>query len=575
MKRWSFAQSRLCGLAHVRDNRLCQDAVDVQKKDSCVAAALADGIGSLPNSDVAAQAATRAATRWLLEHSAQLAAAADPAALISSSMLASVAEKIKEAARLRLLPVETMDCNLAFVCIIPSHDLAVYGALGDCAVCVLDGHPRVLTEHGGTANATSSVLYAHGAESFRINMVTQLAESLNGFILASDGLDGEIYRKNSAFVRQSAAAYFNTIFEEDPNQALKSKLISLQRTDDDAFDDDLSMVVLSQASAPIVLAEDPRWLCKCGHRNSLTNSYCEACRTDFLELYPRSILSRFSSLDDSIRFFNQNEPEARAMLGMPEDAAASAEPEAAPTQTPPDDAAAQSSENAADPAGLPRPAERTNRTETVKSDKRKAVLRRNRSLYLSIAIILVVLCIVFALTEAFSQLWPTAFPLPSVTPSGTPSYPTDDFYARPQYTVDGNYLGEASGNLPEGFGVLEHEGYFWIGVFRDGIMTGEFLAISTDDPSERITLYFPDDPNSTDAPFGSDIPYVVTVGIDSLLQELSPDSRKLNVGLSPGDRVYRTGSVETAFQERIYVQIVTENGTTGWCEAACIEPAGA
>lgn len=570
MKRWSFAQSRLCGLAHVRDNRLCQDAVDVQNNDFCLAAALADGIGSLPNSDVAAQAATRAATRWLLGHSAQLAAAADPAALISSGMLASVAEKIKEAARLRLLPVETMDCNLAFVCIIPSHDLAVYGTLGDCAVCVLDGHPRVLTEHGGTANATSSVLGAHAAESFRINMVTQLAESLNGFILTSDGLDGEIYRKNSASVRQSAAAYFNTIFEAEPNRALKAKLVSLQRTGDEAFDDDLSMVVLSKAGAPIALEEDPKWLCKCGYKNSLTSSYCEACRTDFLGLYPRSVLNRFSTLDDSIRFFNQNEEEARAMLGIPIDAAAATEPETAPPQMLPDDAAAQDSDDTADPA-----ADYPDPEETVESDRRKAVLQRNRFLYLSIAIAIGVISFMFSMAPIFWQHRPTIYPPASTTPSDTPSYPTNDLYSRPQFTADGNYLGESSGNLPEGFGVLEHEGHFWIGVFRNGIMTGEFLVISTDDPGDRITLYFPDDPNSTDAPFGADAPYVVMVGIESLLQEPDPNSLKLKVDLLPGDRVYRTPSIEIVFQERIYVQIVTESGTTGWCEAAHIEPAGA
>lgn len=574
MKRWSFAHSRLCGLAHVRDNRLCQDAVDVQKNDFCLAAALADGIGSLPNSDVAAQAATRATTRWLLEHSEQLAEAAEPAELIRS-MLEAVAAKIKEAARLRLLSVETMDCNLAFVCIIPSRDLAIYGTLGDCAVCVLDRYPRVLTERGGTANVTSSVLCAHAAESFQINMVTQLAESLNGFILTSDGLDGEIYRKNSTSVRQSAAAYFNTIFEAEPNRALKAKLISLQRTDEEAFDDDLSMVVLSKAGAPIALEEDPRWLCKCGHRNSLTSSYCEACRTDFLELYPRTVLNRFRTLDDSIKFFNQNEEEARAMLGIQVDAAASAETEAVLPLTPTDDATAQDSDNMADPAGDTRLAERTGPTETVESDRRKASLQRNRFLYLSIAIAFVVIGFVFIWAWYSWQHWSTIYPPISTTPSDTPSYPNNDFYLRPQYTVDGNYLGESSGKLPEGFGVLEHEGHFWIGVFRNGIMTGEFLVINTDDPGDRITLYFPDDPSSTDAPFGADTPYVVRVEIKSLLQEPNPDSKKLKVDLLAGDQVYRTPSIEIASQGRIYVQIVTKSGTTGWCEATNIEPAGA
>ena len=48
----------------VKKGEQCQDSVIIQEDEHCIAAALADGIGTLKNSDIAASAATHTVCEW-------------------------------------------------------------------------------------------------------------------------------------------------------------------------------------------------------------------------------------------------------------------------------------------------------------------------------------------------------------------------------------------------------------------------------------------------------------------------------------------------------------------------------
>ena len=57
------------------------------------------------------------------------------------------------------------------------------------------------------------------------------------------------------------------------------------------LDDDISIAVLSRAEDDVLFPQDVTWLCACGARNRLENSYCFRCGRDFLTLY--SVQPRF------------------------------------------------------------------------------------------------------------------------------------------------------------------------------------------------------------------------------------------------------------------------------------------
>ena len=56
------------GLSHLEEGSVCQDFVELQERGDYTAAALADGIGSLRQSHLAAQTAVAVTNLWLLEN---------------------------------------------------------------------------------------------------------------------------------------------------------------------------------------------------------------------------------------------------------------------------------------------------------------------------------------------------------------------------------------------------------------------------------------------------------------------------------------------------------------------------
>ena len=324
-KKWSVASAVITGLSHLAENTPCQDKVAVTPVRSGVnyyAAALADGVGSLKNSHIAASVATRAALAWLTEHRAQLFAEqskekeAERLKNLAAMMLEKIRHEIREQAELQGMDVRSMDCNLAFCFVDEEREKAFVGQLGDCAVCIVcddsdKSRSRVLNQQGMLANSTDTV-WSKGSED-RVNLcVIPVSQKglkgnrlLYGFILTSDGLENVLYRKGSKYVCKQAEYCFN-LDNTNRDGSLRELLTDAQESSRGYLDDDLSVVVLSCVDGPVSLPKEPYWICRaCGAENLGLESRCHKCGSEMLSMFPEADIEKAGSAEAYFEWLNR------------------------------------------------------------------------------------------------------------------------------------------------------------------------------------------------------------------------------------------------------------------------------
>lgn len=275
------------GISHEATGLECQDRVRVTECDDCIVAALADGLGSLKYSEMAAEVATTAVCEWFTSfhgHTAEILAGKGKQAL-AEKLICEIQMKIGEQAAANGFRMEDMDSTLAFVYISKRDHYAIIGLLGDSAVCIIKRNACFVLNGGNqTANGTNAVLDRDAHQKMKIMCKDLNAEKIWGFILTSDGLENEIYTKNSVYINKEAEKYFNILISaEDPQAELAVKIQELTKTPE--FDDDISIAVISRADEELVFPDNPTWLCSCGKRNRLQDTYCARCSKDFVKLY--------------------------------------------------------------------------------------------------------------------------------------------------------------------------------------------------------------------------------------------------------------------------------------------------
>lgn len=164
---------------------------------------------------------------------------------------------------------------------------------------------------------SSAILDEDAHEHMEISFWDIEADEIYGFILTSDGLDNELYRKGSVYVNKAAEDYFNSVvISTDPKEAIQSKIAELTAEEDSPFDDDISIAVINRATSAISFPDDPTWLCTCGERNRLQDTYCYKCGKDFSVLYQNV---RFKEYGGKTAFFleiNKRPDEEARVIGL-------------------------------------------------------------------------------------------------------------------------------------------------------------------------------------------------------------------------------------------------------------------
>ncbi len=281
----------------------CQDHVEVFEDEEMFIAVLSDGIGSLSNALLSAQCTCKSAITCLYNYNLGFSPET-----IAEGVVDYIQQQLLELAVQKEISPETMGCTLAFVALKKRTGEAVMGSLGDSAVCVLsnDGSHVYSNYYGGSA--TGSILDADAASTMLIDRINTGERDVLGFVLCSDGLENEIYIKGSTAPLKSAEFYINGFETEEKEMGLlETRIAHLKSQQPDQFDDDIGIIIVKLNEGKLSLPDEPTWLCTCGARNSIQQTYCERCQKDFSVIY-RGI--RFKSYDDKRAYFlNENQKE--------------------------------------------------------------------------------------------------------------------------------------------------------------------------------------------------------------------------------------------------------------------------
>ena len=309
MKDWKFTRYKQTG-SH---NSVCGDFVEVRADDERVIACLSDGFDALSNSHIASEVTVKTVVEWF-----SAAKIGNPNNIskkdlktLKEDFLRDIKARLKKAAQERDIPPETMDCTLLFVCIFKQLNVALFGNLGDSALCIIRrSQTEVICNSSFIAEEPGALHNDDALQRLELELLP-LDDDVLGFILTSNGLENEIYHQGLSYVDKNAAIYFDALLESIPQKRIQERVTALTDAADSAFTDDISVAVLSRADEPLTLAPEPQWPCICGNDNPLYAPSCTACGRDFMTLY-RSI--HFT--DDMEGFFRSvgEQPEKREKL---------------------------------------------------------------------------------------------------------------------------------------------------------------------------------------------------------------------------------------------------------------------
>ena len=282
MKNWKYTYYQQKGVSH----SVCQDCVRVFSDSQRVVACLCDGLGSLNHSDLAAEITVKTVIESLRETKPFRFSDVGTANLkhFKTNLIAKIQNRLREEAVKRGIPVNSMDCTLLFVCLFPQYDTALYGNLGDSALCVIRDNPYTDIFCDSTFVGTRAVMDKDAAQMIHCDVIP-LDDHVKSFLLTSDGLENEIYFKGLDFLSRNTELYLNAMLDEQPKETIRKRIRLLTAERDTIFDDDISIAVISCANQRIALEPEPTWPCICGTENPLYETFCTNCSSDFLDLY--------------------------------------------------------------------------------------------------------------------------------------------------------------------------------------------------------------------------------------------------------------------------------------------------
>lgn len=315
MIEWRYAKLLKIGVSHIKSNTECQDRVKIAENEKMLAAALSDGVGSCEYSADAAEITTSTACRFF--EALDVRAYANTQAIVASLLL-EIQRNVKEYAVSTNKPLESLHCTFVFAYINKERNRAIVGRLGDSGVCIIKKSGSfTLVDNGASANMTHSVMFPNPLSLIDISEYDLNDKDIQGFILCSDGLDGIVYTKGESLVNKAAESYFNAALSSAPDRLLEGNVRALTEHEDTPYDDDISIAVISRAKSNMVFPDDPNWLCSCGQRNALTESYCTKCDADFIEIFSKIDFEKHGGKSAFFLKANKNLEFERQIVGIP------------------------------------------------------------------------------------------------------------------------------------------------------------------------------------------------------------------------------------------------------------------
>lgn len=202
----SMVQSLVTGARHLREGKVCQDAVRGTREGSVVAVAIADGHGTSAHGEVGAQLAVDVAVEQLLRFAAKLGPAADPQAVYAYAqhplrvqLVREWVERVRQHAGTDSAELQPYGSTLLFALSSPSFLLV--GQLGDGDILLLDSDRQVsrpiAPDPSYFAEETASLCQKEAWEAIRLRTTpAPQAEAL--LLLSTDGY-GKSYATDEIF----------------------------------------------------------------------------------------------------------------------------------------------------------------------------------------------------------------------------------------------------------------------------------------------------------------------------------------------------------------------------------------
>ena len=612
MPEWKYTSYLKKGLSHEKKGEKCQDSVIIQEDEHCIVAALADGIGALKNSDIAASTATHTVCEWFASLKSEKISleSAEQKQVFAKTIVQKIAQGINDKAAVKGVSTATMDCTLVFVYISKDHNYAITGRLGDSAICVVTANDYIaLNDSGQLANATNAVLDEDAPDHLEISVWDVETKKVYGFILTSDGLDNELYCKGSMHVNKAAEDYFNAVISPDPQGIIQRKIGELTDEEGTCFEDDISIAVINRAAKAISFPNDPTWLCICGERNRLQDTYCYKCGKDFSVLYQNVCFKDYGEKTAYFQEINKDAAkEARAIGLNPNgvqrkaNVAAKANSDGfehmkqLPLKTTERDTEFFPPRTSRGIAAEARKEtkKRSQKEKTSGSQRRRDNLRAILAAG-AICFVIGLVCGVMSvrtgainnirelsdkidvLTNAVQSLSEEKNHIPDITESETAEDKPASNANQPGVIIpdgilvndDGVYYwGETKDNLPHGWGVYLKAGYCYMGHFVQGRKTGEFVISPVKGPTRNIIIAYANDQIITkDMPFER---YIVGKSLLNMRSCADFDS-DIVAKLKEGDVVFRTGAVSITRDGMKWMEVINGDGIIGWIASEAIE----
>ncbi len=274
-------------------------------------AAVADGLGSLEQSQDGASSVVSAITSILLSKDVfeRLYAGQVGEKEVISECQSAIIEAVGESCYGKAA------CTLLFVAICKGR--CVTGQIGDGAIFEVreDGYVRIGSrERGLPDGATRTVIDRDAVE--RIDLHRWQLDKCRGFILTTDGLRGVLYYPNSdapAGGIMHPYALVSYACSRDGSRYLSEYLSEISS---EKNYDDLGCAVISFGGPPPDYQFDPSWRCCCGNRNAYDSLYC-SCGMYYDSIYSFEKLATvtdrilfLSSLNEAFRRYPSDEVDA-------------------------------------------------------------------------------------------------------------------------------------------------------------------------------------------------------------------------------------------------------------------------
>lgn len=299
-------------------HKKCQDYVELIENEHSIVAALSDGVGSLDYSEIAAKTTVKTLCENLSNIS-DIKSSYKNEEEFKKYVVSIVNNAIEVEARKNYFDLDKMDCTSVFLYISKTNKYALIGTLGDSALISInsDGSSKVYSEGGSLANGTSTVRGKNAISNLHISQVSLEKNDIAGFVLTSDGLDGEIYAKGSPYAYENCECYFNALLRDNDAEKLINKRLD-EITRNSNFDDDISLAIIRLNDKNVKFSPNPTWLCSCGARNILENTLCFKCYNDFLDLYGSIDFSKMGGKHKYFKKLNADPRKEREVVGISE-----------------------------------------------------------------------------------------------------------------------------------------------------------------------------------------------------------------------------------------------------------------